>query len=634
VKNYDWSTLGADDRRQVLARPAHRGSEQVRETVRRLFDEIEAEGDEALERWAKKFDGVAPARIDLAAREIDSARQALSDEESRAIDFAIDQVRFYHEAIKPTPQAVETTPGVTIRRVWRPIETCGLYVPGGATPLISTLIMLAEPARVAGVPKRILVTPPGADGRPNPAMIYAAAQCGLDRMYLLGGAQAIAALTFGVLTPKAQKLFGPGNAYVAEAKRYAASLANGPDIDLPAGPSELMVIAEPGAEARFIAADLLSQAEHDADAQVLLVTTSQELIEAVGAEVARQLADLPRAAIARRSLECARALRVGSLEQAAEIANLYAPEHLSLQVAESAPLVAAIANAGTVFVGKYSAETFGDYVVGPSHVLPTDAAAKAFAGLSVASFMKSMTIQHVSADGVSALAEAAAHLARLEGLEAHARAADVRLAALREQSLSGASEPLTRRRRAAVVRETKETRINAAIDLDRSEPVAIATGVGFFDHMLEQVAHHGGFSVTLSCAGDLHIDAHHTIEDCAIGFGQALAKALGERRGIARFGFVAPMDEAQAQVSIDLGGRAFLVFKGAFSAPTLGAYPAEMTEHVFRSLAQALNATIHVSVVGENDHHKTEACFKALGRALRQAIRIEGEAMPSTKGVI
>ncbi|MFN3462458.1 MAG: histidinol dehydrogenase, partial [Terricaulis sp.] len=307
---------------------------------------------------------------------------------------------------------------------------------------------------------------------------------------------------------------------------------------------------------------------------------------------------------ARRSLAQARAIRVASLKEAAEIANAYAPEHVSLQVADPESVLPVINNAGAVFVGALSAETFGDYLVGPSHVLPTDAAAKAFSGVSVASFMKSFTVQTVSETGARALAAPAARLARLEGLEAHARAAEAR-AKVRPAS----SEPdAIRRRRGEVQRDTRETKITVAVDLDRSAPIQIDSGVGFFDHMLEQVAHHGGFSLTLSCAGDLHIDGHHSIEDCAIAFGQALNTALGARRGIARFGFVLPMDEAEAKISIDLGGRPFLVFEGAFAAPLIGQYPTEMTAHVFRSFAQALGATVHVSVTGANDHHKTEAC--------------------------
>lgn len=626
-----WNDLADGERQKVLARPDQRSGPDVVDAVRRIFDDVAEGGAGAVRRWSKQLDGVEAYALDLTHAEIERARAALAADDLAAIDFAVDQVRFYHEAIKPKPFSIESNPGVISRRVWRPIETCGLYVPGGSAPLVSTMIMLAEPARVAGVPNRIVVTPPGADGRPHPAILAGAAACGLEQIWVIGGAQAIAALTFGALTPKAQKIFGPGNAYVAEAKRYAASLPGGPAIDLPAGPSELMVIADASANARFVAADLLSQAEHDADAQVILVSTSAELIDAVRTELDSQLADLPRADIARRSLVNARALRVASIDAAIAIANRYAPEHLSIQTTSASAVAERIDNAGAVFVGAYSAETFGDYVVGPSHVLPTDAAAATYGGVSVTSFMKSFVLQEVSEAGVAQLGAPAARLARLEGLEAHARAADVRLEA------AGASTtfaPDVRRRRALVTRTTKETAISACVDLDRTAPVRIETGIGFFDHMLEQVAHHGGFSLELSCKGDLHIDAHHSVEDCALAFGQALREALGDRRGIARFGFVLPMDEAEARISIDLGGRPYLVFEGAFAASQIGAYPTEMTEHVFRSLAQALGATLRVSVDGANDHHKTEACFKALGRALRQAVRIESEETPSTKGVI
>ncbi len=629
MKRYIWSEACAVERERILARPDQRASPDVVAFVRQLFAEVADEGEAALRRWSQKLDGYEPVVLELSSAVVDSARASLAREDVEAIDFAIDQVRFYHEATKPKAKAIEPFPGVRVRQIWRPIATCGLYVPAGSAPLVSTLIMLAEPARVAGVADRIIVTPPGRGGAPHPAMIVAAAACGLDRLWLIGGAQAIAALALGVWAPKAQKIFGPGNAYVAEAKRQAAALPNGPAIDLPAGPSELMVIADRGANAAMVASDLLSQAEHDADAQVMLVSTSDELIAEVEAELERQVSGLPRELIARRSIEQARAVRVRSLAEAAAVANDYAPEHLSLHVAAPVDLVDAIENAGAVFIGAYSAESFGDYVIGPSHVLPTDAAAKSYGGVSVASFMKSFTQQEVSPIGAQRLAGPAARLARLEGLEAHARAADIRAL-----SAPPSAEPTVRRRSSEIKRSTKETQITVRVDLDSPNSVAIHTGVGFFDHMLEQVAHHGGFSLTLSCNGDLHIDAHHSIEDCAIAFGQALKEALSDRRGIARFGFVLPMDEAEAKLSIDLGGRPYLVFDGAFTAPTIGAYPTEMTRHVFRSLAENLGATIHLSVTGDNDHHKTEACFKALGRALRSAIRIEGADLPSTKGVI
>ncbi len=630
MKHLRWDALSELEKKETLARPEQRRDARVLESVRQIFEDVEREGAAAVDRWAEKLDGRRVERLELTDSVVRAARAALSAVDIAAIEAAIDTVRFYQEATAPKVRAVETAPGVLCRQVWRPIETCGLYVPAGSAPLVSTLIMLAVPAAVAGVPKRVLVSPPGKSGNTQPAMIVAAAACGLEAIWRVGGAQAIAALTFGAGLARADKIFGPGNAYVSEAKRFAAALPGGPAIDLPAGPSELAVVADASATAKFVAADLLSQAEHDADAQVVLISSSSEVLRDVEAEVERQLETLPRRAIARASLEQARFVKVRDVAEAIDVANAYAPEHLSLAVSEPDAVLERIVNAGAVFVGRYGAESYGDYLAGPSHVLPTDAAARSWSGVTTASFMKSFSIQHIDAEGARRIAPHAAALARLEGLEAHARAAEIRL----EPPLQQAQERVIRRRRAEVKRETRETQVSVAIDLDRSAAPAISTGVGFYDHMLEQVAQHGGVALSLSCQGDLEIDAHHTIEDCALALGQALKQALGERRGIARYGFVLPMDEAEAKVSLDLGGRPYVVFEGAFAQTRLGDYPTEMTEHVFRSLAQSLGAAIHVSVTGENDHHKTEACFKAFGRALRQAIAIEGQDLPSTKGVI
>jgi histidinol dehydrogenase len=630
MKRLDWSALAPAERRQALARPAARQDASVHDVVRRIFDDVEREGEAAVDRWSRELDGHPLERLELTDSVVAAAGAKLEAADLDAIAFAIDQVTFFHEASAPQSVAVETTPGVLCRRVWRPIQTCGLYVPAGTAPLVSTLIMLAAPASAAGVPNRVLVSPPNRDGDTHPAIIVAAAACGLDVIWRVGGAQAIAALTFGAGLPKADKLFGPGNAYVAEAKRYAASLPNGPAIDLPAGPSELAVIADAGANPAFVAADLLSQAEHDVGAQVVLISPSDECLNAVAAEIERQLETLPRRAIARASLDQARFIKARDLDEAVDIANAYAPEHLSLAVREPDELIERIHNAGAVFTGNYGAESFGDYVAGPSHVLPTDAAARAWGGVTAASFMKSFTIQDIARQGAARIAGHAARLARLEGLEAHARAAEIRLVDKPARN----EPPVVRRRRADVARETRETKIAVSVDLDKQTPPSVKTGVGFYDHMLEQIAQHGGLALSLRCEGDLKVDPHHTIEDCALALGQALKQALGERRGIARFGFVLPMDEAEAKVSIDLGGRPYLVFEGAFAQAQLGEYPTQMTEHVFRSLSQSMGAAIHVAVTGANDHHKTEACFKAFGRALRQAIAIEGATLPSTKGVI
>jgi histidinol dehydrogenase len=428
VKALDWSALSPAARAAALARPTHSHDRDVADTVRRIFDEVQAEGEAAVARWSERLDGQAPCRLELDAETVDAARAKIEREDLQALDLAVANVRRFHAATRPIDSsAVETSPGVACRRVWRPIRAAGLYIPGGTAPLVSTQLMLAIPAHVARVPELIVVTPPAkAGGEPHPMMLAAAAACGLEDLWLVGGAQAIAALTFGAGLPKAEKLFGPGNAYVAEAKRYAAGLPGGPSIDLPAGPSELMVIADASADPVIVAADLLSQAEHDADAQVVLAAVGEGLIEAVVAELDRQLQSLPRAEIAGRSLRGAVAIRARSLAEAVEAANAYGPEHLSLQVDDPEALVPLLSAAGTIFVGRYAAETFGDYVSGPSHVLPTDGAARTYSGVNVASFMKSLAIQRVTREGAAALAPAAARLARLEGLEAHARAADLR----------------------------------------------------------------------------------------------------------------------------------------------------------------------------------------------------------------
>jgi histidinol dehydrogenase len=324
--------------------------------------------------------------------------------------------------------SIEIVPGLTVGKVWRPIDRVGLYIPGGATPLFSTLLMLALPARVAGAREIVTVTPPRPDGSLDPVIALAAQLCGIDAIWTVGGAQAIAALAFGAgAIPRVDKICGPGNAWVAEAKRQVASASGGPAIDMPAGPSELMVIADAEADPVLVAADLLSQAEHDAAAQVLLVTPSRSLARRVTEELNMRSGILPRSVIARASLEQARLIFTEDLDQAVNVANAYAPEHLSLAVADPGSLLANIRNAGAVFAGTAAAETFGDYLAGPSHVLPTDGAARAWSGIGVHSFMKSMTVQSVTREAARRIAAPAALLARMEGLEAHAQAADARL---------------------------------------------------------------------------------------------------------------------------------------------------------------------------------------------------------------
>ncbi len=435
MRQIDWTTLSAEEQREALARPTQRTEARVTDTVRAIFEDVQARGAAAVADWNLKLDGAAPRRIALTPDGVREARAALPPADTRALRIAAENVRIFHQATRPEDTGwVETTPGVRSRLVWRPIASAGLYVPGGSAPLFSSLLMQAIPAGVAGVARRVAVTPPAKDGGVHPAMIVAADEAGLDALWLIGGAQAIAAMTFGATFDDGEiapvdKLFGPGNAWVAEAKKQANALPGGPAVDMPAGPSELMVIADSSADPDIAAADLLSQAEHDADAQVLLVSNSRGAIAAVLEAVEDQLQTLPRADIARRSLAEGRAIRVADLEQACAVANLYGPEHLALQTLDAEKLVDRITAAGAIFVGTYAAETLGDYAAGPSHVLPTDGAARTLGGITTASFMTSMSVQSVSVAGAAALAPIAARLARLEGLEAHARAADRRTGA-------------------------------------------------------------------------------------------------------------------------------------------------------------------------------------------------------------
>ena len=427
MKTFNWNELNETAKCAVLKRPIERAEAELVASVARIVDDVREGGWPSLCAIAQKIDGGEPVLTNVAPLAA-GARQSLGSDSVAAIETAARNIRTFHERSMPAEISVETSPGLIVRKVWRAIDRIGIYVPGGITPLFSTLLMLAIPARIAGVREIVTVTPPRPGGGLDPVIALAAEICGIEAIWTLGGAQAIAALAHGAgPIVRVDKICGPGNAFVAEAKRLVASQPGGPAIDMPAGPSELMVIADDSVDARLVAADLLSQAEHDAAAQVLLVTTSPSLIAEVQQALEAQLQTLPREAIARASLSNARRIVVSDLEQAAEIANDYAPEHLSLSIAEPEQLIPAIRNAGAIFAGPLAAETFGDYLAGSSHVLPTDGAASAWGGVSVHTFLKAMSVQTVTPEAARQLAGPAALLARIEALEAHARAADIRL---------------------------------------------------------------------------------------------------------------------------------------------------------------------------------------------------------------
>ncbi len=424
-----WARLDAGARAAALARPALARADELRAAVARIIDQVRADGDQTLRLLTRRYDEVEIDSIELPRARIDAAIANLADDVRAAIDEAYGRIRAFHEAARPREVGVDTAPGVRCEIVWRPIATVGLYVPAGSAPLPSTALMLGVPAQIAGCREVVLCSPPDREGGIDAAVLYAARRCGIARAFRIGGAQAIAAMSVGTASvPRCDKLFGPGNAYVTEAKLQVAATAGGPAIDMPAGPSEVLVIADGTADPAFVAADLLAQAEHSPDAQAILLTDSAALAAAVRVELAEQLATLPRRAIAAQALAGSRLIVVGDLAEAVALSNGYAPEHLILEVAAPRALLARVESAGSVFLGSHTPESLGDYCSGTNHVLPTYGAARAWSGVSVASFMKSISVQEATLAGLAAIGPCAMTLARAEGLVAHERAVAVRLA--------------------------------------------------------------------------------------------------------------------------------------------------------------------------------------------------------------
>jgi len=427
----DWTTASTDERRAALARPAAESRAEVNAQAAEIVAAVRADGDAAVRRFTRRFGGPDLEQLRVSAAEFREARAQLGSEQRAALERAVANVARFHEAQAAQPLAVETMPGVLCERITRPIDSVGLYVPAGSAPLPSTAIMLAVPARVAGCPRRAIASSPGRDGRVHAAVLVAAELCGVDTVYKMGGAQAIAALAFGTESVgKVDKIFGPGSAWVTAAKQLVAAYPDGAAIDLPAGPSEVLVIADDSADPRFVAADLLAQAEHDTIAQVVLVTTSRELGRAVGNEVAAQVPALSRLKIVSESMKHCRVICVPDLDTAVAVSNEYAPEHLIIQTREPRALLPKVSCAGSIFLGAWSPESVGDYCSGTNHVLPTFGYARSYSGVSLLEFQKRITVQELSAAGLRALGPTAITLAGLEGLDAHGNAVQVRLDAL------------------------------------------------------------------------------------------------------------------------------------------------------------------------------------------------------------
>lgn len=409
----------------MVQRPAFK-REEISETISTIFSEVAEKKDQALFYFNEKFDGVILKNLTATEAEIKKAEEIISEELKKAILQAQDNISKFHTAQQFEIQKIETTSGVTCWRENRAIEKVGIYIPGGTAPLFSTVLMLAIPAQLAGCKEIILCTPPDKNGNIHPAILYAAQLCGVSRIFKVGGAQAVAALTLGTESiPKVYKIFGPGNQFVVAAKEYAQQY--GVAIDMPAGPSEVLVIADQQAVPAFCAADLLSQAEHGSDSQVVFMATDLTVFNKTITAVEEQLLQLPRNELARDALENSYFILLNTVEEALEFSNLYAPEHLILAIDNFETYLPSIQNAGSVFLGNYSCESAGDYASGTNHTLPTNGFAKNYSGVSLDSFVKKITFQHLSKEGLKNLGNTIEIMAEAEGLFAHKNAVTIRL---------------------------------------------------------------------------------------------------------------------------------------------------------------------------------------------------------------
>lgn len=413
----------------ITQRPAKEAN-TLGATVKGVFDDVKEEGDKALKAYTEKFDGVVLSNLKVSEQEINTAVALVDEDLKQAIVLAKENVEKFHASQKIEKKVISTMNGVDCWQEMKPIERVGLYIPGGSAPLFSTILMLGLPAKIAGCSNIVLCTPPAKDGSIHPAILFAAQLVGVTEIYKLGGIQAIAAMTYGTESvPSVYKIFGPGNQFVTAAKQYA--LTQGLAIDMPAGPSEVMVVADKDADASFVVADLLSQAEHGADSQVILVTESQKLIDEVQIELEKQLAELPRQEVARLAIENSSAILIESIADQNELINEYAPEHLILNVLDESVYISEIVNAGSVFIGPLTPESAGDYASGTNHTLPTNGYARMYSGVNLDAFTKKITYQKITAEGIKAIGPAIELMAAAEGLDAHKNAVTLRLESLK-----------------------------------------------------------------------------------------------------------------------------------------------------------------------------------------------------------
>ena len=604
-------------------------SPAILKTVRKFEKMILTDGDVGIKNISILLNEKPLKSLKVTKKEFSDSDDKINDELKSAILIAYSNIKKYHESQlqQLKTSKVETTPGINLWSEFKPIERVGLYIPGGSAPLFSSLLMQAIPALIAGCKDIVICTPPNKNGKIDPSILWVARLLKTTQVFKVGGAQAIFSMSYGTKSiPQCLKIFGPGSQYVNEAKKLISAHTA---IDMPAGPSEVYVVSDDISKSKIIAADLLSQLEHGPDAKAVFITKNESLIEKVKQEITTQKDILNRKTILKQSLENLMFVLANNDTQIIECININAPEHLILLDQDYIKYSAHILNAGSVFCGVFSPESFGDYASGSNHTLPTSGYAKSYSGLSVSDFGKIITFQTATAQGFNNLSNTVKILAMAEDLDAHANAVSVRQ--------SFADKAINKKQRSSFIsRSTNETDIYINLNIDGTGQYNINTGLKFFDHMLEQFAKHGSFDISIQALGDLDIDEHHTIEDVAITLGEAFNKAIGKRSGIERYSSneTLVMDETLSTVSIDMASRTMLQMDYPVLKEYVGDFPTEMFEHFFISFINALGFTCHISTKGNNSHHIVEATFKSFTRALSKALKFNNSQILSTKGIL
>ena len=604
-------------------------SKKDKNTINKFKSLVINNGDDGLRQISKILKEKSLNNFKVTKSEFKKADNLLNDDIKNAILIAYANIKKYHEkqleglSIKD----IETTKGIKLWSEFKPIDVVGLYIPGGTAPLFSSFLMQAIPAIIAGCNNIVVCTPPNKSGNIDPAILWVASLLNIKSIYKVGGSQAIFAMAYGTKSiPKCLKIFGPGNQYVTEAKMLVSKDVS---IDMPAGPSEVYVVSNDENKLDIIASDLLSQLEHSKDAKAVLISQNKYVIKNISNEINLQNNSLNRQEILQSSINNIYLVDASSDQQVIDFININAPEHLILLDNDFSKIAPYINNAGSVFCGNYSPESFGDYASGSNHTLPTSGAAKTYSGLSVKDFGKIITFQTATAEGFMNLAPAVKILAEAENLDAHARAVDIR-------EKYAIQDTYQKPRTSFIKRTTNETSIFINLNIDGTGNYNVDTGLKYFDHMLEQFAKHGSFDITINSIGDLEIDEHHTIEDVAIALGDAFKQALGERKNIERYSSNESlvMDETISNVSIDMSSRNLLKMKTSKLREYVGDFPTEMFEHFFISFVNTLSFTCHIDTKGTNSHHIVEATFKSFTRALSAALIQNNKNIASTKGML